>query len=357
MIFFLILLILIVLYKSKINLKNFNTNYMSIDQTRCINAIFVILVFLSHVKTYVILDDVWYNSYFLKINIYLSQLIVTTFLFFSGFGIMESIKNKKELYINSIPKKRFLNTLINFDFAILLFLICNLLIGENYNLKTIILSFTGWSAIGNSNWYIFDILVLYIITFISFKLFNKDNLKGIVSTLLLSLLFICFLRKAKYRYWYDTILCFPAGMLYSYYRTKIENLICKNNKTYFISLFSCIICFILLHKISKFTHFIVYELASILFVIVILLICMKFSFRNKILDYFGNNVFWIYILQRIPMIILTYFNIQNYNSYLFIILSFVFTLLLTEIVKWIFRLFNNIVTITKNKFIHNKSEL
>ena len=132
MIFFLILLILIVLYKSKINLKNFNTNYMSIDQTRCINAIFVILVFLSHVKTYVILDDVWYNSYFLKINIYLSQLIVTTFLFFSGFGIMESIKNKKELYINSIPKKRFLNTLINFDFAILLFLICNLLIGENY---------------------------------------------------------------------------------------------------------------------------------------------------------------------------------------------------------------------------------
>ena len=74
---------------------------MSIDQTRCINAIFVILVFLSHVKTYVILDDVWYNSYFLKINIYLSQLIVTTFLFFSGFGIMESIKNKKELYINT----------------------------------------------------------------------------------------------------------------------------------------------------------------------------------------------------------------------------------------------------------------
>ena len=41
-------------------------------------------------------------------------LMVTMFLFYSGYGVFESIKKKKEKYINTIPKRRFLKTLINF---------------------------------------------------------------------------------------------------------------------------------------------------------------------------------------------------------------------------------------------------
>lgn len=356
MLFFILLLILIILYKSKFYFKDFNRNYISIDQTKCINAIFVILVFLSHSKSYLTLDNIWYNSYYFKINNMIGQLMVTTFLFFSGFGIMESIKSKKQNYINSIPKKRFLNTLLNFDLAVLLFLLCALFVGNDYSLKRILLSFTGWSSIGNSNWYIFDILILYIFTWVSFKVFNKNNFKGIISTTILSLFFMYFLMKTKEIHWYNTILCYPAGMFFSHYKNKIENLIFKNNKIYLFISFICIISFILLYKLSKVSNILVYQIVSILFVILILLVSMKFSFKNKILNYLGNNIFWIYILQRIPMIILKHYNINNYNPYLFIIISFVLTIILTEMVK----LFIKLLKLSNNKIknlIDSKSEL
>lgn len=353
MLFFVLLLILIILYKSKLNFKSFNKDYLSIEQTKCVNAVFVILVFLSHVKNYITLENIWYNSYYLRINALIGQLMVTTFLFFSGFGIMESIK-RKDQYINSIPKKRIFSTLLNFDFSILLFLICSLIVGKSYHLNRILLSFTGWSSIGNSNWYIFAILTLYLITWISFKVFNKNNLKGIIGTIILSLFFICFLKGTKQSYWYNTILCYPAGMLFSYYRNKLENLICENNKTYFFISFICVATFILLYKFSKVSNIIIYELTAIFFVIVILLICMKFSFKNNILLYLGNNIFWIYILQRIPMIILHYYKIHNYNAFLFIILSFILTLLLTEFVKLFFKFFTLLTTYLKNKLIYKQ---
>lgn len=354
MLFFLLLLILVILYKSKFNFKNFNKDYLSIEQTKCVNAVFVILVFLSHVKNYITLENVWYNSYYLKINTFIGQLMVTTFLFFSGFGIMESIKKKKEQYINNIPKKRIFSTLLNFDFAVLLFLICALFIGKNYDLSRILLSFTGWSSIGNSNWYIFDILILYTITWISFKVFNKNNFKGMIGTIILSLFFICFLNATKQPYWYNTILCYPAGMLFSYYKNKIENLICENNKTYLFISFICIAAFILLYKFSKVSNILIYELTAIFFVIVILLICMKFSFKNIFLIYLGNNIFWIYILQRIPMIILRFYKVHTYNSFLFIILSFILTLLLTELVKLFFKALTLLSNYLKNKLIYKQ---
>lgn len=351
MLFFILLLFLIILYKCKFNLKNFNTNYSSIDQTKCINAVFVVLVFLSHVKNYIALENIWYNSYYLKINTFIGQLMVTTFLFFSGFGIMESIKKKKAEYVNSIPKKRILSTLLNFDFAVLLFLICGLIINQNYTLNTILLSLTGWSSLGNSNWYIFVILILYAITWISFKVFDKNNLKGIVSSTILSIFFIYFLKSTKELHWYNTILCYPAGMFFSYYKNKIENLICENNKTYLFISFICCIAFILFYKLAGYSNILIYELMSILFVFIILLICMKFSFKNRILLYLGNNIFWIYILQRIPMILLHYYKINNYNNFLFIFLSFILTLLLTELVKLIFKTLTLLNNVLKTKLI------
>lgn len=348
MIFFLLLLIIITLYKCKFNFKNFNKDYLSIEKTKCINGFFVIIIFLSHVKKYFTLEDIWYNSYYLKINTFIGQLMVTTFLFFSGFGIMESIRNKKEKYVNSIPKKRILNTFINFDFAVLLFLLCNLFIGKKYNLSRLFLSFMGWSSIGNSSWYIFAILILYAITWICFKVFDKNNLKGIIGTTILSLFFISFLKLFKEPYWYNTILCYPAGMLFSHYKNKIENLICENNKTYLFISAICITTFILLYKFS--TSLLIYELLAILFVVLILLLCMKFSFKNKILNYLGNNVFWIYMLQRIPMMLLRFYKVHKYNQFLFVIICFILTILLTELVKLFFKLFGLISLYLKNNF-------
>lgn len=54
------------------------------------------------------------------------------------------------------------------------------------------------------------------------------------------------------------------------------------------------------------------------------MLCMKFKIENKIIEFFSKHVFSIYILQRVPMIILDRYGLSSHH-YLFIILSLIFT--------------------------------
>ena len=85
----------------------FYSDYCSPKNTNTINAIFSILIFLSHAVTYVKLDGVLDAPYF-EFRSFLGQLVVVTYLFFSGFGIMESIKKKGTPYVKAMPKKQVL---------------------------------------------------------------------------------------------------------------------------------------------------------------------------------------------------------------------------------------------------------
>ena len=89
-------------------------------------------------------------------------------MFYSGYGMLESIKSKGMDYVKSIPGKRFAKVLLHMEIAVLLFLLTDFAIGKSYGLKTTLLSFTFWTSIGNSNWYIFIILCLYLIVFSAF---------------------------------------------------------------------------------------------------------------------------------------------------------------------------------------------
>ena len=82
----------------------FFVEYMSIDNTNTIKGIFVLLVFISHFSGYIQISDPLYDVLQQKSG----QLIVTCFLFYSGFGIHESLVRKGSKYVLSMPKKRML---------------------------------------------------------------------------------------------------------------------------------------------------------------------------------------------------------------------------------------------------------
>lgn len=94
--------------------------------------------------------------------------MVAPFLFYSGYGVMESIKRKGTAYVVGIPKKRVLRALFNFDCAVVLYLVLGLVLGSSFTFKQVALSHIGWDSLGNSNWYIFTVLVLYVLTYIAF---------------------------------------------------------------------------------------------------------------------------------------------------------------------------------------------
>lgn len=330
--------------------KNFNKEYLSKSNTACIKGIFILIVFYSHYVTY---THVNMSKDFLMYDLrqFLGQLMVTLFLFYSGYGIFESIKKKKNDYIKALPKNRIFKTWFHFAIAVFSFLIIGLILKKEFTIKKIVLSFIGWDCLGNSNWYIFGIIFLYIMTYLSFNIFTEEKQykKGIILNWLLTIIFILFLSIYKDSYFYNTLACYNLGMTYSFYKDKIEKII-FDRKKYFISLIITIFAFFTLYKYQ--TTFIHYEFLSIVFALLIVQLSMIVNFKSKILKWFGDNLFWVYILQRLPMMVYSHIGL-NTHPYRFALASFITTIILTIIYKYLVDKID--AYILKNNLMHKKT--
>lgn len=137
MLIYLIILLMFICNGMKIAESNsFNRDYMKHESTLAINGIFVILVFFSHCTESLDLSGV-YDGVYVALKESLLQMVVVPFLFYSGFGIMESIKTK-EGYVKSIPGKRFLKVLVHFDIAVIIYLVVQSVLGKSFEFKQII---------------------------------------------------------------------------------------------------------------------------------------------------------------------------------------------------------------------------
>ena len=319
MIYLLVIFFLICLW----NVRFTKNDCLTKESTSIINGIFVGLVFFSHFSSYINYSNPLYNLFFKG----LGQLMVAPFLFFSGYGIYESIKNKKD-YLKNFPKKRFLKLFINFSLAIIFFLIYSFIIGKKYSLMTILLSFIGWTSIGNSNWYIFAMLCLYAFTYLSFKIFkNKKLALGILLTL--SIIYMIIIHGVgKSSAWYNTILCYPFGMIFSEYK----DIILKSDKHKIIAL---IILFLLFGISLLIRHnYFIYALRSCIFVIVMILVLQYIKIGNPILKFLGKYTFEIYILQRLAFMICQNFHLNN-------VLYFICSILVTSVICIIYKFLQN----------------
>lgn len=117
MIFFVAVLFLLIISGAEFSKPNeFNKDYISRAGTTAIKGIFVILIMFSHGKGYIDVGGKFDVPY-LKMQDHLNQMIVAMFMFYSGYGIMESIKKKGSAYIDTIPKKRFPQVLLNMEYC------------------------------------------------------------------------------------------------------------------------------------------------------------------------------------------------------------------------------------------------
>ena len=331
--FYLLFIIILILIGIKIHPIKFNADYLEKENTDCIKGIFILIVFYSHIRTYMPYNPV-NDNLMLYVVKKLGQLMVTLFLFYSGYGIFESIKKKGESYIKSIPKNRILKTLFNFDIVVLSYAIINYIMGYGNGVLTILGALTGWLSIGNSNWYIFAILVLYFTTYLSCLIF-KDKEEGkkviIINTIFTVLVMIAIagFRGKGFNYCYNTLMCYPLGMIYSYYKDTINKKIFEN-KIYYLLLVSMIILFLGIRKFDS-INTIYYSLTSIAFVIIVIMLTMKIRIHNKILKWFGENLFYVYILQRIPMAVLCRLGYASEHAYRFAFVCFGLTIILSFI--------------------------
>lgn len=333
MIIFLIIIGALCLYKLKLPIaKSIRSgyengifgDYMSIEKTASIKGVFILIVFLSHAAGYLTLGNSLPDRTFSRIvGDLIGQSMVAVFMLYSGYGVMLSIEKKGRDYVKSIPAKRFFRVLLHFDIAVLIYYAISIAMHKEYGFTQFLISLTGWSAVGNSNWYIFDILVLYLITYVSFIAARNNKRLGIILNLILCAVFVGLLKYTKGDFWwYDTVLCYPAGMLFYYAKPKFELLLQRSKWIYWAVLIALLGAFAVSFKFSEYDIFLFAR--HILFAILVVMVTIKFSINNRILNFFGTHLFSIYILQRIPMNILSYYGCDN--KYLFVFISFVLTI-------------------------------
>ena len=311
-------------------------DYISHRSTMCINGFFTILIFLSHAVQYIELDGL-FDATYLTFNKAMAQLVVATFLFYSGFGMMESINKRGHAYVKSIPFKRLFRVWYHFAFAILLYTVFNLLIGKHMELRTWLLSFTGYSSIGNSNWYMFVTFAMYIIIFIGFVIAPKHKLVSLANVWVLTLCFIAAEMSLDLpSRFYNTIILFPAGMTFSVLKPYFDSFIQKNDAIYWLSLSASLACMFIAYK-YRFDSYTMYSIWAVFFMLSTILVTMKVKFSNDMLAWFGTHVFSIYILMRLPMQLFDLIGLSH-HTFVFIVMSFVATVALMSIFEQILAL-------------------
>ena len=199
-----------------------------------------------------------------------------------------------------MPRKRFFTTLLNFDIAVVVYIILNLIIGKAMTMSQIFLSFLAWESVGNSNWYIFCILLCYTLAFFSFLLSDDVNI-SLFLVIFFSFISMVSLSFLKETWWYNTLLCFSFGMLYSEKKEKFDILI---KSRYFWCFIVFLILFCLFRCIPITLRGFIYNMESICFALIVTLVMMKMELKNPYLQWMGERLFPLYIYQRLMMIAL-----------------------------------------------------
>lgn len=336
-----LLLIALCLYRVKVNFRGFHDDYLSKPKTDAVKGIFIMLVVFTHAMGY--FNDLgyefegWGDNWFAALCDILGQLVVVMFLFYLGYGVGESYRAKGDSYLKSYPRRRILTTLLNFDVAVMAYVILALVLGKEVTVSQSLLSLTGWESMGNSNWYIFVIVCCYALAWMVLRLRLASRFYRVALLFALCAVLLAVLSRFKDSYWYDTVLSFPVGFMFSAYKVELE----RQLKRWYWKVLGLLVLLLVLQFYGRISGWYVdrlsltYNALSITFALLIVVLTMKVGVGNRPLEWLGRNLFPIYIYMRLPMIVM----VERHPDFvlaqpgLFIVISLAVTLL----IAWLYR--------------------
>lgn len=302
-------------------------SYLDKNQTTSILGIFAVVIFFSHFFGYFdrsTLNKLDYIAAFTTSA--LGQLMVVPFLFFSGYGIFEQFKAKGDSYASKLPKNRILKVYLMFLLSLTLYIVLSFVLKTYFSPTHYLWSLVGFTSIGNSNWYVVVILVLYFSTYLSIKIGGNQKMSLIINVLLCVALVLMLRKFDLDSAWWNTIPAYAFGLIYSYIKPSILKFYKKHKANRFI-LFGISIAltvnFGILNSIFASDNF--YTLMVISFAFIFVSFLALFTVGNKIVLTLGKYCFWIYILQRFPMRICCNLPVVKDNTYLFFGICIVIT--------------------------------
>ena len=318
-------------------------NYLSRERTCCINGIFIWLVFIGHLNHYPISFLEAEKSLNAEIC-QLSQLVVTTFFFYSGYGIMHSLISKGKDYAKALLFSRFPRLLCLFASTVLLFWLIESLMGRTYEIPRVLVSLIGLDTLENSGWFVFITLLSYLEIGVAYFCFSKYG--NTIVSLMVALLMCIQMPILETPIMNDTLLCIPAGMLLCVYRERIDSFITRIPvhagilgillaiTGRYVYYFNALVMLPPEHSTSALIlYYLVDNIGGIMFALGVTWIFAAFSFKQTprfLLWSGGIALFYLYILQRIPMMLGVYWGINSSQPTLYNVACMIITILLAS---------------------------
>ncbi len=315
----------------------FNKDYLGRSETAAVKGIFVALIVLSHYSQYITLGT--YDDAYRIFQNHLNQMVVSMFWFYSGYGILESLRRKGKDYVRQFPVRRLLTVWLDFALAVCIYLVLYISESKPVSPKLVILSLVGWKSVGNSNWFMFATFILYICFFLAFIWVRditdpKQIAAGLFFLTILSMAFVFWeMKMGQPKYCYNTVILFALGGWYSLFRRYVEKAVMRNELIYF----GTALCMVGVYLVS-FRHRWEYGIEgytvwAVAFTLLLVMFTMKCSVRSNLLEWLGAYTFGVYILQRIPMNLLDRYGFTQSHKYFCFVLSFAATLFLAVLFK------------------------
>ena len=232
-------------------------------------------------------------------------LFVGIFMLISGYGLMYNWVNKKD-YLKGFLKRRVTKIVIT---AYIIYAIGTLLLQRpvtNFiNLKEFFLE---------TNWYVWEIVGLYVVFLICAKLFKPKMLCIVIFSISVLFVVTAFVFKID-NPWYGSTLCFPLG-IYFYINENIifEKYVITPRYKGCIILLSGILCitialFFALGEDSIIGNMISRNISAMSFTILVVFILCHFDIGNRMSVWLGNISYEIFLFH--PIYIKLFENMEN----------------------------------------------
>lgn len=283
-----------ILWKMRYCKTGFREDYLSISGTKALRGIMAVFILFHHLSQR--LQGLRLLFFFDHVAI----LCVAAFFFLSGYGLQKSYQEKPG-YSGRILRSRIPAVAIPYLLLMGIYWLYSALSGNPYSIGEVLLSLINGFPIVDYSWYLLAILLMYVLFYISTRLFPPESKGLLFFHVAFALVWVPFCRSIGYEfYWYYSIIAFSAGIFWAMEEKK---LLPPMQKHYFPLLIGSLLvfggCLIAAIKTTVGIEVVVpfFWGTCCGFLAFLLLVLMKFSFGNRILLFLGELSFEIYGLQ------------------------------------------------------------
>ena len=256
---------------------------------------------------------------------YMGILFTSVFFFSSGYGLLKSYETKPD-YLEGFLEKRLPTVLIPFLASnIIYFFAYGVYGGRIHRVTDTVTSLVGFTLLNTNTWFLVEIILFYVVFYVLFKRMKKTEcaLWSMVGFVFFIMVISLLLGHDKSEinghwfmgeWWYNSTIVFAVGMLVARYEKNVLEFAKKNYKWLFpVILLGFAGMYILSeymvqnvgyycewegHRgyLEKSLSALVQSATGILFALVMIMVCMKVRFYNKVIAFLGKISLALYII-------------------------------------------------------------